>query len=109
MRRQFGQFGFAWVRAILRTFEVSRAWRSRRIGSTCRGWSAGRSSRGAGRGCSLMGTQLEPDAETALLLNWVRQSGLAPFTAMTPDEARASFQQRVQNTNVALTELQYVR
>src|SRR5437899_1740668 len=56
-------------------------------------------------GKPLTATRLEPDAETAPLLNWVRQSGLPPFTAMTPGEARVSFEQRVQNTNVALTEL----
>ena len=53
--------------------------------------------------------RLEPDAETALLLNWIQKSGLAPFTAMAPVEARISFQQRVQNTNVTPVELPHVR
>ena len=49
--------------------------------------------------------RLEPDAETALLLNSIRKSGMAPLAAMAPVEARISFQQRFPNTNITPVEL----
>ena len=42
-----------------------------------------------------------PEPETAALLEWAAKSRAPPFHAMTPEEARAAFVQRVGVTNMA--------